>query len=74
MIDSAIPVFQETTLHRRIEAMAKAKVVSLLETASHEAAKGVKSTAYQAVERVVRRIVARGTVNEVINMKDNNLA
>lgn len=54
--------------------MVKAEVIRLLGTANHEAAKGKMTPLYQAVETVLRRVVARGAVNEIMEMNLNNLA
>lgn len=51
MIESALYVFRETTLDRRIEAIVEKIVVSLLETANNEAAKGKMKPVYKAVEK-----------------------
>lgn len=50
------------------EAMVGTKVVSIPETANHEAAMGEKTLLYQTVEKVVHHVVTRGTVNELIHM------
>lgn len=56
-----------------MEAMVKTKVVSLLKNANLEAAKGDEMGIYQAVEKVVRWVIARGAVNEAIYMKVESL-
>lgn len=72
LIESALHVIHEATLNRRTEAMVGTKDVSLTENTSHEAAKGRKTTVYQAVERIVCRVVARSAVNVVIHMNVDN--
>lgn len=49
MIESALNVFHETTMVRRMEAMVEAKVVSFSENANLEASKGKKTPVYQDV-------------------------
>lgn len=61
-------------MDRRMKAMVETKFVSLLENETQQASKGKKTPVYQAVEKVVRRVLARGTVNEVRHMKVENLA
>lgn len=58
MIESAVPVFQYTTLDCHIEAMVKTKVVTLLEPPIMKQSRRKKSAVYLAVENVVRRVVA----------------
>lgn len=74
MINSALHVFQEVTVDRRIEEMVRAEVVSLLETANHYCGKGEKTTINQDVEKVLRCVVARGAVNDFIHRKVDNFA
>lgn len=74
IIRSALYVLQETTLDDFIEAMIRTKGVSLPKTAIHEVAKDKKTPVYLTVERVIRRSVARGAINEVICIKVDNLA
>lgn len=66
-------VFQETTLGRRIETIVETKVASSLETASHEGVKREGKNLYQAVDKIVHRVVARSAINEVIHMKVDKL-
>lgn len=57
-----------------MEGMVKAKVANVLESANHKAGKDEKSRVYQAVEEVVRRIVARRAVKRAIHIKVDNTA
>lgn len=57
LTDSALQIFEETTLKRFLGAMVESKVVSLLRKAIQEAAKGEKTPIYQAMGKAVRRAV-----------------
>lgn len=74
MIDSALYVFQESTLNHRIGEMVETKVASLLEITYHEAAKGEKTSVYKDFESFVRLIVFGGGVNVANSTKVHNLA
>lgn len=73
-IGLSLQIFEEITLKSRISITVEGKVSILLEGATHEAAKRGKTPVYQAVEKVVRQAVARGTVNEVIYLEVDNVA
>lgn len=61
-------------MNLRMDVMIEVKAVILLENANQGASKGGKTSIYKAVEKVVRRVVTWGAVNDVINTKDNNVS
>lgn len=63
---------QETSLNRRIDAMLETWVVSLLDTANHNAGKSKETPASKTVEKVVRQVIGRDAANESVHMKDDN--
>lgn len=73
VIVSAIRIFEDTTIERRLGVTVKTKVISLLETANQETANGEKASANQAVENFVRQAAARGSSNDVDHTKANIL-
>lgn len=54
---------------QRVEVMVESKAVSLLDNSIREAVRCKKTPAYRAIEKVVRRFIARGAVNDSTNMK-----
>lgn len=74
MVESVLHEFQETTLDRCVEAIVETKVINLLETVSYKALKGENTFSYQAVKKVVHRVVTRDAINEVVLMRADNLA
>lgn len=74
MIELVLHVFQETTLCRRIDAMIEARAVCLLESTNREATEAEKPPVHEAVQNVVRPVVVRVTVNEVIQRRVDNLS
>lgn len=73
-IESALHVFQEANLNRRIEAMVETKVVSFLESGDREAVKYEETPVHQVVKNVVLRAFPRGIFNENMHMKVDNLS
>lgn len=73
MIKSALKILEDIALESCIKALADTSVMSLLEAANHEATKGEKPPVSQSVEKAVRPAVARGSVVNVIHMRDDYL-
>lgn len=57
-----------------LEAMVEAIVVSLFKTVNQEISEGKETSVHQAIEKVPRQEVARGTVKKLINLKIDNSA
>lgn len=74
LIESTSHVFQEATLDHRNEELLEVQVNTLHETDSLEAARSQETTFYQAVEKVVCRVIAPDAVNEVSHTKAVDLA
>lgn len=74
MIESALRVFQETTLDRRIKAMVETKVIGLHKFAKREASNVNKTSVDQAVQNVVRRVDTQSIIKEIIDRKVDSLA
>lgn len=66
MIESALQIFEETTLERRNDTMMEIKVASLFEIATQEATKLGKIIDYLDVEKMARGADSEGAVKKVI--------
>lgn len=74
IIEATLHILQETTLERHTDEMLETIVVSLLEVADHKDATGEMASLYEAVKKVVHRVIVHGAVNEFIHMRIDNLS
>lgn len=73
-VESALHLFQQTTMDRGTEAMVETRAVTLFENANQYAVEGQKTPVYWAVEKIVHRVFDRGALNYVVHMNCDNLA
>lgn len=69
IVESALQIFENSTLERCYAAILEAELVSLLETANQEPAKREKDPVYRVMEIVLRQADYLNTLTELIHKR-----